>query len=290
MGDILGRIRRRGRKESTVLHRPAWAPDEIDIERPAPARMYDYYLGGSHNFAADRQLAEANLQVWPDLAAICQANRAFLHRSVRYLAAQAGIGQFLDLGSGIPSIGNVHEVAAAVDPASVTVYVDADPVAFAHGEMMLRDDPHTAIIHADLRDPQGVLSDPVVTRYMDLSQPVAVVMNSVLPFVPDEDDPAAVVAAFREATAPGSYLVLSHATSDYRPERATRTQGIYAKASHTATFRSRTQIEALMDGYELVEPGLVDVINWRPDPDAGPDRLGGDVTRYSLLAAVGRRG
>lgn len=272
-----------------MLHRPAWAPDEIDIERPAPARMYDYYLGGSHNFAADRQLAEANLQVWPDLAAICQANRGFLHRSVRYLAAQAGIGQFLDLGSGIPSIGNVHEVAGAVDPEAVTVYVDADPVAFAHGEMMLRNDPHTAIIHADLRDPQGVLSHPVVTRYMDLSQPVAVVMNSVVPFVPDEDDPAAVIAAFREATAPGSYLVLSHATSDYRPERATRTQGIYAKASHTATFRSRAQIEAFMAGYELVEPGLVDVINWRPDPDAGPDRLGGDVTRYSLLAAVGRR-
>jgi hypothetical protein len=269
-------------------YRPAWAPDSIDIETPSAARMYDYYLGGSHNFAADRALAQENQRVWPDLGAICQANRAFLHRTVRHLAG-TGVAQFLDLGSGMPSNGNVHEVAQAVNPEAATVYVDADHVAVAHGQLILGDAPHTAIMHADVRTAQEVLEHPLLARYLDLTRPVALVMNSVLPFIPDADDPSAVVAAYRDATAPGSYLVLSHATDEYKPERAERTATIYNQASHSTTFRSRERIRALFDGYELLDPGLVDVIDWRPDPQSPPDPLGRDVTRYSLLGAVGRK-
>jgi hypothetical protein len=250
--------------------------------------MYDYYLDGSHNFAADRALAEQNLKVWPDLGAICRANRAFLHRSVRALALE-GIDQFLDLGSGIPSNGNVHEIAQAVNPEAATLYVDADPVAHAHGRLILREAHHTAIVHADLREPAEILGHPLVVVHLDLSRPVAVVMNSVLPFVPDADDPGALVAAYRDATVPGSCLVLSHATDEYKPERAARTSAIYQRSSHTTAFRSRSEIAAFFTGYELLAPGLVDVIDWRPDPEATPDPLGGDVTRYSLLGAVGRR-
>lgn len=269
-------------------HLPPWAPDDIDIETPSAARIYDFYLDGSHNFPADRALAQENQRVWPDLSAICRANRAFLHRAVRTLAL-AGVSQFLDLGSGIPSNGNVHEVAQSVIPDAATVYVDADPVAHAHGRLILGGVPNTAILHADLRDPEEILEDPLVAQHLDLSRPVAVVMNSVLPFVADEDDPAALVAVYRDRTVPGSYLVLSHATDEYRPDRAARTTAIYRQASHGTTFRSRAEIAGFFAGYDLLEPGLVDVIAWRPDQDAGPDLLGGDVARYSLLGAVGRR-
>jgi hypothetical protein len=272
----------------TRHYSPVWAPEAVDIETPSAARMYDFYLGGSCNFAADRKLAEENKRVWPDLGAICQANRAFLHRAVYYLA-EAGVTQFLDLGSGIPSNGNVHEVAQSVNPDAATIYVDADPVAYAHGQLILGDVPHTEMLHADLRAPRDILEHPLLRQHLDLTRPVAVVMNSALPFVPDEDDPAGIVAAYRDATAPGSYFVLSHATDEYKPERAERTSAIYTKASHSTTFRSRAQIAGLLDGYELLDPGLVDVINWRPDPISAPDPLGGDVTRYSMLVAIGLR-
>ena len=272
-----------------MRYRPAWAPDEIDIERPAPARMYDYYLGGSHNFAADRELAEETLRVWPDLRQTARANRAFLRRAVAHLAAE-GVRQFLDLGSGIPTVNNVHEVAYAASPASRTVYVDSDPVAVAHSAALLADVPHAAIVHADLRDPESVLRDPAVAGCLDFSRPVAVLMLSVLPFVTELDDPDAVVAGYRDATAPGSYLALSHGTGEYRPEDAEAAANVYARTSHPVTLRDRRRIRELMSGYELVPPGLVDMILWRPDPQAGePDPRTEDVARYSMLAAVGRR-
>ena len=276
-------------KGITVRHRPAWAPDEIDIERPAAARMYDYYLGGSHNFAADRELAQEFMKVWPDMPHIARANRAYLHRTVAYLTS-IGVDQFLDLGSGIPTGGNVHDVSHALNPDARTVYVDADPVAVAHSTALLNDISFATVVHADLRDHEAVLEDPVLTGFLDFSRPVAVLMVAVLHFVSAEDGPAEIVSAYREATVPGSYLVLSHATSEYKPERIERAESIYTQASHAMTFRNRSEITELMPGYELVEPGLVDVIRWRPDPqDTRPDPLGGDVTRYSLLAATGRR-
>ena len=269
-------------------HRPIWAPDEVEIEKPSAARMYDFYLGGSHNFAADRQLAAQTIEAWPDVALLCQANRAFLRRSVTYLASN-GIEQFLDLGSGIPTSGNVHEVVHGINPKARVAYVDADAVAIAHSKALLAEIPEATAVYADLRDADAVLSHPQVADFLDLSQPVALLMFASLPFVPDEDDPVGIVAEYRDATAAGSYLALSHGTSDYRPEAVRRVENVYTQASHAMRLRDRTTIGAMMSGYDLLEPGLVDMINWRPDPLSPPDPLGGDVTRYSMLAAVGRR-
>ena len=272
-----------------VHYRPVWAPDEIDLDRPAAARMYDYYLGGSHNFAADRALAEENLAVWPDLPHIARANRAFLHRAVSYLCG-VGIDQFLDLGSGIPTIGPVHEIAHAANPGARTAYVDVDPVAVAHSRSILADVPYASVAHADIRDPAAVLADPAVAGLLDFDRPIAVLMVAVLHFVPSTDDPAGIVAAFRAATAPGSYLAVCHATGDYQPEAAKRHEDIYTKASSQFTFRSRAEIAELLAGYDLVSPGLVDMTTWRADPqDTRQDPLGGDVTRYSAYACVGLR-
>ena len=250
--------------------------------------MYDFYLGGSHNFPSDRELAEQYIRVLPDMPVIARAQRAVLHRAVRFLAG-AGIDQFLDLGSGIPTAGAVHEVAREIEPEARVVYVDSDSVAVAHTAALLGGIENAGVVYADLRDPAAVLSSPVIARTLDLSRPVAVLMIAVLHFVPDEDDPAGIVAAYRDATVPGSYLAITHATSDYRPELARAAEAVYTRASHQISYRSREEILAMLDGYDLVEPGLTDMIRWRPDPAAGPDPLGGDVTRYSGYAAVGRR-
>ena len=272
-----------------MRQRPLWAPAEIDIERPSVARMYDYFLGGSHNFAVDRELAEQALRVFPDAPYIVRANRAFLRRAVTLLCG-LGIDQFLDLGSGIPTVGNVHEVAHAANPSARIVYVDSDPVAAAHAGALLAEEPLVHVLRADLRDPEPVLREAAVEGRLDLRRPVAVLLVSVLPFIPDSDDPASVVAAYRDGTVPGSYLAISHGTNEYQPEAVGEVEGLYTKTTQPGVFRSRAQILALMPGYELLTPGLVDAILWRPDPeDDHPDPLGGDVTRYSLLAAVGRR-
>jgi hypothetical protein len=271
-------------------HRPIWAPDAIDIEVPSAARMYDYYLSGSHNFAADRALAEQAMRNWPHAQLFVQANRAFLTRVVTMLARDAGIDQFLDLGSGIPTVGNVHEVALSVNPAARTLYVDSDAVAHAHGTALLASVPQARYLRADVRDPESVLTSPELNGFLDLNRPVAVLMFLVLPFVPDSDDPAGIVAAYREATCPGSYLALTHGTSDYQPTSTVENvTAVYRQASHTMNLRSKAQIAKILDGYELLEPGLTDTIAWRPDPDSEPDPLGGDVAAYSMYAAVGRR-
>ena len=272
----------------TQQHRPVWAPDDVEIETPSAARMYDFYLGGSHNFAADRQLAARTIEAWPDVAHLCQANRAFLRRSVTHLA-ELGVDQFLDLGSGIPTAGNVHEVVHAVNPDARVVYVDADPVAIAHSKALLAQVPGAAAVYADLRDPDAVLDSPQINGFLDFTRPVALLMFASLPFVPDQDDPAGIVAAYRDRTAPGSYLALSHGTSDYRPEAVKAVEDVYTRASHAMRLRSRADISAMMSGFELLDPGVVDMIHWRPEPQSPPDPLGGDVARYSMLAAVGRR-
>jgi hypothetical protein len=270
-------------------HRPAWAPDQVDIETPSAARMYDYYLGGSHNFAADRALAEQAMSVWPDARQFAAANRDFLRRAVTLLAGR-GVDQFLDLGSGIPTVGNVHEVAHAANPAARTLYVDCDAVAHAHGSALLADVLHAEFLHADLRDPRSVLDSPELKGFLDLDRPVAVLLFLALPFVPDADDPAAIVAAYREASAPGSYIAATHGTGDYRPASVGEVREVYQQASHSMTLRGKERIAQLLAGYELIEPGVTDTILWRPEPDAPSDPLGGDVARYSMYAAVGRRG
>jgi hypothetical protein len=182
----------------------------------------------------------------------------------------------------------VHEIVQSVRPDSRTVYVDSDPVAFAHGTALLANEPQAKYLQADLRDPESILGSQLVQNFLDLSRPVAVMMLMTLHFVPDEDEPDEIVATYRRATAPGSYLVISHGTNEYRPDTGKITQ-VYTQASHGIVPRNKARIGQLAAGYELLEPGLVDVIHWRPEPQAlEHDPLGGDVARYSTFAAVGR--
>ncbi|GAA4840121.1 SAM-dependent methyltransferase [Saccharopolyspora rosea] len=261
-------------------------PDGVDLDRANAARVYDYYLGGNHNFAADRELAEQAIALWPDLPLIMQANRAFLRRAVEFCATE-GIRQFLDLGSGIPTVGNVHEVAQAVAPDSRVVYVDNESVAVASSRSMLRGNPRAATAWADLRDPEAVLGSPEVAALLDLSRPVALLMVAVLHFVLDDDHPASIVARYRDALAPGSYLVVSHATSEGRPDMVESHEELYRRRTSTPlTMRSRAQVTAFFAGFDLVDPGVVLLPQWRPDSS---EDTGGPPERFSGLAGVGRK-
>jgi hypothetical protein len=226
--------------------------------------MYDYYLGGAHNFAVDREMANRAIEAWPELPQIMRANRAFLRRAVRFLVGR-GIRQFLDLGSGIPTAGNVHDVALSADPACRIVYVDIDPVAVLQGRALLQDHPQVTAVRADLRDPTSLLAHPEVRGQLDLSRPVAVMMVAVLHFIPDRDDPAGIVARYRDSVAEGSYLAICHASDDAQPGRAAEHRAMYARTPTPMTMRSRDEVEALFDGFELVEPGVAYMATWRPD-------------------------
>ena len=267
------------------VERPEWAPVGIDLDRPSAARVYDFYLGGFHNFAADREMGRQAVQMWPELPEIMRSNRGFLRRAVEFLV-DAGVRQFLDLGSGIPTVGNVHEVAQRRAPDAKVVYVDNDPVAVEHSQAILAGDDRTEVVQADLRDPDAVLADPTVRGLLDLTRPTAVLMVAVLHFVPDQDDPARLVARFRETVSSGSYLALSHATAGERADRAAEHRGLYQRTATPMTMRTPEQVERLFDGWELVEPGLVYLPQWRPEPGSPeldrPERMPG-------LAGVGRK-
>jgi SAM-dependent methyltransferase len=254
-----------------------------DYDRPSAARVYDYYLGGSHNFAVDRAMARQAIAMWPELPQIMQANRAFLRRAVEFLVAR-GVRQFLDVGSGIPTVGNVHEVAQAAAPEARVVYVDIDPVAVVHSREILAGNELTAVVHADFLDVEAVLGSDEVARLLDLSQPVGVLLVALLHFVPPEADPAAVIGRYREAVAPGSYLVVSHATRDGQPEQADPHQALYQRTGTPMTMRPRREVAALFGGFELVAPGLVFLPQWRPDPGAPVEDR---PERFPGLAAVG---
>jgi SAM-dependent methyltransferase len=263
-----------------------WTPINVDLQRPNAARVYDYYLGGSHNFAADREMAQRAIDLWPQVPMIIQANRAFLRRVVRYLV-RAGVRQFLDLGSGIPTVGNVHEIAQQHAPDARVMYVDIDPVAVAHARMILADNPRAGVIQADLRRPDQILSHQQLGDLLDLTQPVALLIVAVLHFVPDADDPARVVADYRKMLAPGSYLAVSHATDDaQRSRQAAEHRELYARTATPMTMRSRDRISHLLQGWDLVDPGLVRLPLWRPDPtDESPER----PETFAGYAAVGRK-
>jgi len=239
--------------------------------------VYDYYLGGSHNLEVDRRMAREAISLWPDLPTIMQSNRAFLRRAVRYLVKR-GFVQFLDIGSGIPTVGNVHEVARRINPQARVVYVDNDPVAVAHSRAILAGQEWTVVVHADVREPDTILNDASVRKMFDPDLPVAVLMVAVLHFVPDEDDPVGVVARIREHLAPGSHLVLSHASAEGRPEVAASHRELYSRTPTPMTMRSHAEIERLFDGFQLIKPGLVWLPLWRPDdPGANqhPERTTG---------------
>lgn len=267
------------------MDRPSWAPPAIDLSRPSAARVYDFYLGGSHNFEVDRQMAREAIRLWPDLPRIMQANRAFLRRAVRFLVSE-GVTQFIDIGSGIPTAGNVHEVAQRATPDARVVYVDHDPVAVAHSCAILANDGQTAVVQADLRDPERILGDEAVRHAIDFDKPVAILLVAVLHFVPDHDDPAGAVARLCDPLPAGSYLVISHASADGQPELAASHQQLYRRTPTPMTMRSREEIARLFDGFDLVPPGLVWLPLWRPDEgepvDCHPERTTG-------YAGVGRR-
>ncbi|MFF5570318.1 MULTISPECIES: SAM-dependent methyltransferase [Streptomyces] len=268
------------------MERPAWAPRSIDISVPSVSRMYDYYLGGSHNFEVDREAARRAMEFMPGLPKVMQANRAFMRRAVRYAAGQ-GISQFLDVGSGIPTFGNVHEVAQAARPGARVVYVDHDPVAVAHSQAVLEGNDDAGVVAADLRKPQEILRSPEVERLIDLNQPVALLLVAILHFVEDEDDPYGAVAELREALAPGSLLVLTHASYEgipLPPERAGGAVDVYEDIRNPLIMRSRDEIARFFEGYDMVEPGLVAMPRWRPDTTPEDE----DPYAFSGFAGVGR--
>ncbi|WP_330299733.1 SAM-dependent methyltransferase [Streptomyces sp. NBC_00503] len=281
------------------MERPAWAPPGIDISVPSVSRIYDYYLGGSHNFEVDRQAARRAMEFLPGLPKIMQANRAFMRRAVRYAVAQ-GVTQFLDIGSGIPTFGNVHEIAQAASPEARVVYVDHDPVAVAHSQAVLAGTERTGVVAADLRKPQEILTAPEVGRVLDLSRPVALMLVAVLHFLEDSDEPYAAVAELRDALAPGSLLILTHASYEGIPlpeEVAGGAVGVYRDIRNPLVMRGREQVERFFDGFEPVEPGLVAMPNWRPDAPDAPEGLEGleggaadeDPFAFSGFAGVGRK-
>jgi hypothetical protein len=266
---------------------PDWAPSGVDLSTASAARMYDYYLGGAHNFAVDREVARKVLLALPDAPLIAQANRAFLHRAVRYLTT-AGIRQFIDIGSGIPTVGNVHETAAQQADDVRVLYVDHDPVAVAHSELILGDNPQTAVLQADARHPAAILDSPKLSALIDLSQPVAVLMVALLPFIPDHDEPQSIVARFGAQVASGSYLVISHLT-DHQHTGSSSVQSAadeYRSAADAVTPRTQEEIRSFFDGWELVPPGLVWLPQWHP---AWPDEVGENPESVSVYAGVSRK-
>jgi len=267
------------------MDRPDWAPEDIDIERPSAARMYDYYLGGNHNFAADRAAAQQVLAAIPDASLAAQANRAFLRRAVRFLI-DAGVRQFLDIGSGIPTIGNVHEVAQQAAPDARVVYVDLDPVAIAHSRQLLAGNDRATAIQADGRHPGRIVDHPDVRTLLDFDQPVAVMMVAMLHFVSDEDDPAGMIRALHDTVASGSYLVLSHGTSENHPREGAAGKAVYQRTASPLTLRTRAELAALFAGFPVVPPGVVWAPQWHPD---SPAEVGEHPETTGILAGVGRK-
>jgi hypothetical protein len=266
---------------------PDGVPPKVDLEAPSAARMYDYYLGGVHNFAVDRQAAERAIAMLPMTVAGARTNRAFLQRAVRFLVG-AGIRQFIDLGSGIPTAGNVHEIAQEIDPDVRVVYVDVDGVAVAHGQFVLEGNDRTAFVHADLRDVRDVLAAPDLVRLIDFSEPVGLLMVAVLHFVRDADGPAEILAGYRDALPAGSYLALSHMSMTGQPtEFLERFKGVYANTANPVILRSREEIVALFGDLEPVEPGIVTLPLWRPDGNT--TYFDDDPARFPGFAGVARK-
>jgi hypothetical protein len=270
-----------------MSERVSWVPEGVDTGKPSAARLYDYLLGGGHNFAADRAHAEKFLQAQPNARTIARLNRAFLRRAVLFMIDR-GIRQFLDLGSGIPTVGNVHEIAQAADPEARVVYVDVDPVAVAHSRSLLAGNDHVSVLHADVRDWAGVLASDEVDKQLDFDEPVAVLMVALLHFVADEEDPWGVVGGYRDRLSPGSFLAISHAgyRADEETESYRQARKIYNRDVTQMTFRDATEISRLFGGFALVEPGVVRVPAWHPESPADVEESG---EGFPGFAALGRK-
>ncbi|WP_020549817.1 SAM-dependent methyltransferase [Embleya scabrispora] len=261
------------------------AAPPIDVTRAHPARMYDYYLDGKTNFAADRAAAEQALAAFPSLRTTARQNRAFLLRAVDHLA-RLGVRQFLDIGTGIPIEGrNTHDAAQDLDPSSRVVYVDNDPIVLAHARALLTSHPDgaTAYIDADIHDPESILDHPVLAATLDMDRPLAVLLIAVMHFVPDEDEPADILRRLTERLPSGSYLALSHVTGDFDPDGWARIVETYRAAGIPAQTRSRGEVTELVRDWELMPPGVESVSHWRPAPGSAlPEPA--EVSCYGLLA------
>ncbi|HZG06125.1 MAG TPA: SAM-dependent methyltransferase [Streptomyces sp.] len=247
---------------------------DLELDRAHSARMYDYYLGGHTNFPADREAAGRALAAFPAALVAARANRRFMHRSTRYLA-RSGMRQFLDIGTGIPTSPNLHEVAQEVAPESRVVYADNDPIVLAHAQALLRSHPagRTAYTQADVTDPAAVLNAPEVRETLDLERPVALSLNALLHFVPGEHRAHEIVEYFKKALPSGSALVISHATPDFDPEGVARATEVYRAAGTPLQARTREEFARFFDGWELVEPGIAVSHRWRPDSEDEPGNV-----------------
>ena len=244
---------------------PGFALSQIDTSTPHPARIYNALLGGKDNYAPDREAVRQILKAAPEAKDSARANRAFLQRAVRFLVDETGIRQIIDIGTGIPSAGNVHQVAAEMAPDARVVYVDNDPIVHVHANALLTGTGTTGVVLADLRDPGAILAAPGVRALIDFGQPVALMLVAITHFLTDAEDPAAIIGVFRDTLPAGSYLALSHATDDLQPGAARDVAAVYNQATSSVTLRSHAQVAALFTGWNLVEPGLVQVPLWRPD-------------------------
>ncbi|GLY34796.1 hypothetical protein Amsp01_008200 [Amycolatopsis sp. NBRC 101858] len=261
------------------------AKREIDFDQPNAARVYDYLIGGKLNYAIDRMFAEKILAVRPESKELALMNRRWLRRAVRF-GAEQGIRQFLDIGSGMPTVGHVHEVVQAIDPASRVVYVDNEPVAVAHSEIVLKDNENAEMVQADAEFPAAVLEHETTEMLLDLDQPVMLIMAAFVHFIPDERDPAGLIATYRDALAPGSYFALSSGTFEGQGEEVRRAAEMYQKSGTNVVARSRDELRALLDGFEILPPGIVFTPEWRPDD---PDEVGEHPELASQLALVARK-
>jgi hypothetical protein len=270
-----------------AMDRREWVPDELVTEKPNAARIYDFLLGGYHNFEPDRLAAEKLLQVHPDVRLSACVNRAFLRRCVQFLIAE-GIDQFLDIGSGIPTVGNVHQVAHEANPSAHVVYVDIDPVAVAHSRAMLEGDVNATAIRADAREPDAILNHPEVKALLDLNRPTAILLVALLHLLPEDDQAYRVMRTFTAVLTPGSFVAISHPTYEEAPtEFRQQIDRLSSRAPAAYQYRSHPKILQFFDGLDLVEPGLVYTPLWRPE---GPDDMLLDSPeRAFCLAGVARK-
>ncbi|PWI41694.1 SAM-dependent methyltransferase [Streptomyces sp. ICBB 8177] len=265
-------------------------PVDLHTDRPHAARVYDVLLGGKTNYPADRAAAEETVAALPSAVPTARQNRAFMHRAVRWLADEAGVRQFLDIGTGIPTSPNLHEVVQRVAPSSRVVYADNDPIVLTHSRALHTSHPDgaTAYIHGDLGDPAGILDDPELNATLDLKQPTALTLFAVLHWLPKERDPHAIVRRIMDALPSGSYLALSHVTADFEPEALRQVSDNFESKGSHVNSRTRAEILRFFDGLDLVDPGVEVVHRWRPDPvNVGTDSL--SPTDIPLYAGVARK-
>ncbi len=258
---------------SWMRRKPDYVPPADERSRPSIARVYDAVLGGKNNYPIDRAVARKLTTAFPDGGEGAWVNRALLGRAARYIARH-GVDQFLDLGSGLPTVQNTHEMAQAVNPTAAVVYVDNDPIVLAHGEALLAGNPHTRVVTADLRDPAAIMANPQITGFLDLARPVGLILNAVIHHIPDEGDPLGLVNEYKRRIAPGSYLLLTHICSSSQQTRALEAEMVQALGSGRP--RSMGEIATFFDGLEMVEPGVVYLPYWHPEtPVDAPLGIGG---------------